>query len=70
MKAVDASGVVLEEAAVDVAEAGDDVLGFGPHLEQALDAVVGDEAFAEDLGNLSATVSDGLCPSARGGPAR
>ena len=43
---VDAAGVVLEEAAVAIVEAGDDVFGCGAHLEQALHAVVGDEAFA------------------------
>ncbi len=56
---VDASGVVVEEAAVAVAHGCDDLLGLGAHFEQALDAVVGDEAFAEDFGDLSGDIAAG-----------
>ena len=35
------------------------MLGFGAHFEQTLDAVVGDEAFAEDFGDFSGDVAAG-----------
>jgi hypothetical protein len=56
---VDASGVVVEEAAVAGVHRGDDLFGFGAHLEEALHAVVSDEAFAEDLRDLPGDVAAG-----------
>ncbi len=56
---IDASSVVIEESAVAFTQRCDDLFGLGAHLEQALNAVVVDETFAEDFGDLSGDVAPG-----------
>ena len=54
---VDAAGVELEPAHLLGWEDGEGAVGGGPDLEDALEAVVGDHAGAEDLGQVAGDVA-------------
>ena len=65
-----AGGILLEEVKLIGREGGDGAVGGGAELEGALEAVVGEERRAEDVGQGRRRHGGGGCPSARGGPGR